>query len=157
RVAGLGAARGGIPCRAQCRAQGARCARPRRGCLGTGGQAAVQGVGEAPSSRRQRRRSFFRRSAARDHPGLYVPKIDRPALSQATAAPNQARAPRVVICGRTALTLEPRYLLEIMRFYAHSPLPFAAWRFSAKWADDSAPHSVDRKRVSVASEITEEQ
>jgi hypothetical protein len=36
-------------------------------------------------------------------------------------------------------------------------VPFAARRLSAKLAHESAPHSVDRKRVSVASEITEEQ
>jgi hypothetical protein len=44
-----------------------------------------------------------------------------------------------------------------MRFSAHNPVPFAVGLLSAKLADEFAQHSIDRKRVSVASEITEEQ
>jgi hypothetical protein len=47
--------------------------------------------------------------------------------------------------------------LKSCDFQLTTPVPFAVWRLSAKLADETAPHSVDRKRVSVASEITEEQ
>jgi len=44
-----------------------------------------------------------------------------------------------------------------MRFSVDHIAPFAARGLSAKLAGDSAPPSVDRKWVSVVSEITEEQ
>ena len=47
-------------------------------------KAQVQGAGEAPPSRRQRRRPRHRRQAARDHPGLQLSE-DRPAPAEVTA------------------------------------------------------------------------
>ena len=68
----------------------ARCATPSaRRCTSSASktapngrdQGAVQGAGEAPPSRRQRRRPRLRGQAARDHPGLQLSEVDRRLLS----------------------------------------------------------------------------
>ena len=68
--------------RPQRRAQGAERTRSRCRRRQGGDQGEVQDAGEAPPSRRQRRRPRDRGQAARDHPGLQLSEIGRFRLSE---------------------------------------------------------------------------
>src|SRR5262245_57524228 len=56
-----------------------------------------------------------------------------------------------------SIDLQRPILIWNHEIFSKHPAPFAPHGLSAKLADESAPHCVDRKRVSVASEITEQQ
>ena len=65
----------------QRRAQGVRSARPRGQRRGRRDQGALQGTGEAPPSRRQRRRPRLRGKAARDHHRVQLSEVGQALLS----------------------------------------------------------------------------
>ena len=79
----------------QCRAQGVRHARARDRRDRGGDQGALQGAGEAPPSRRERRRPLDRASPDRGHPGVQLSQVGEILLTRFDSCAYQRSFPKI--------------------------------------------------------------